>query len=185
MASAREQVLFLRVVAGAGMVPTPADDERRLLVLADLRRLPAPGVEAAAGRRLHRARDVADQPDPARAARPAGSGRARPRAAPACRGARARRRCSSLAPTSTIRPRYITATRSDDVPHDGQVVGDEDDRSSPNSTLQLAPAGSPPAPGWRRRARTPARRRGAPPGCSARARAMPIRCRWPPENWCG
>ena len=59
-----------------------------------------------------------------RAARRIGD-RARRTAATACRGAAGARYSVSRGPSSTMRPRYITATRSRDVAHDGQVVRDE------------------------------------------------------------
>ena len=93
--------------------------------LATERQLPdrAAGVEAAAGRRVERARHVALQHD-ARAA-PSGRGSAPPTAAPRCRVQRRARRASRAGAISTMRPRYITATRSADVLHDRQVVRDE------------------------------------------------------------
>src|SRR5690606_6041312 len=57
-----EEVLLLRVVAGARVVAS-AELQRGLLDLADLRGLPAPGAEAAAARRVHRAGDVAAEAD--------------------------------------------------------------------------------------------------------------------------
>src|SRR5690349_11716600 len=58
----RHLVLVLREVAGH---PLPGRElhQRRLLGLAHLLGLPAPGVEPAGGRRVDRARDIALQPD--------------------------------------------------------------------------------------------------------------------------
>ena len=61
---------------------------------------------------------------------------ARPRAAPACRGGAGARTARRRGAISTILPRYITATRSADVPHDREVVGDEQ-----VGQPELAPAG--------------------------------------------
>ncbi len=55
---------------------------------------------------------------PARAAAPT-------TAAPGCRGATASRRPASSVPSSTTLPRYMTAIAVGEVPHDRQVVGDE------------------------------------------------------------
>ena len=68
-------------------------------------------MEAAASREVERARRVADD------ARPLGArGRARaagrPAASPACRGGGDRRTARSVGAVSTMRPRYMTATRS-------------------------------------------------------------------------
>ena len=85
-------------------------DERRL---DDLAQAPddarAAGVEDAAGRRVGRARDLALEQDP-RGPRRRRSGRRT--AAPPCRGGSGRGRPVSEAPTSMIRPRYMTAIRS-------------------------------------------------------------------------
>ena len=50
---------------------------------------------------------------------------ARPTAAPWCTGAAGARRAGRASVSSTILPTYMTATRSRDVSHDAQVVGDE------------------------------------------------------------
>ena len=70
----------------------------------------------------------------------AGPGSGSPRSAPGCRGGAGARTASSRSAVSTIPPRYITATRSADVPHHRQVVGDEQVRQ-PEPLLQLARAG--------------------------------------------
>ena len=80
-------------------------------LLADLG---AARVEAAAGRRVGRRRHVAGEDDPLApvvAARP-GRGSAPTTAAPWCTGGAGWSNSSSRVPTSTIWPRYITATRS-------------------------------------------------------------------------
>ena len=91
--------------------------QRRLLGGADLLRLPAAGAEAAAGRRVDRARHVARSAGSARAA-PCRAGRVRapapPTAARSVYGCtRPARRASSRSAISTILPRYMTATRSE------------------------------------------------------------------------
>ena len=55
-----------------------------------------------------------------------GPGRGSPRAAPACTDAAAPRTAAPVSPISTIRPRYITATRSQICSHQPQVVRDEE-----------------------------------------------------------
>ena len=104
----RRSVGVLGEVAG-DLVPRRELDERRLLRLADLLRLPAAGVEAAGRRRVDRARHVALEPD----ALPLGAplrvrDRAPRTAAPSCRGAsggcrarrgrRSRRSCRGTSP---------------------------------------------------------------------------------------
>ena len=79
------EVAARRVAAGRGR------SSCRLLLGADVLRLPAPGAEPAARRRVDRARHVAREHDPLRAAaRRSGRAPAPPTAAPACTGASAR-----------------------------------------------------------------------------------------------
>ena len=90
-------------------------DERRLLLGADLLRLPAARAEAAARRRVRRARHVALEHDPARAC-PRWFGDSIGTAESSacvygCIGALVDRPRAS--PISTILPRYMTATRSE------------------------------------------------------------------------
>ncbi len=92
----------------------PAFDERRLLLRADLLRLPAARAEAAAGRRVRRARHVALEHDPLRAFR-AGPGRLDRHGGEERLRVRVHRRAVDLSrvPISTILPRYMTAMRSE------------------------------------------------------------------------
>ena len=97
-------------------LPRRADASAGSSVRHRCRTIGAAGVEAAAGGRRRRVRDVAlEQQAPRRAAgaaRACGApGAARHPAAPACRDGAAGAKISSLSPISTIRPRYITATR--------------------------------------------------------------------------
>ena len=110
---------LVRVVAGGHVVghvarpPQRRVDRPAVLGLAESLVQPAAGVEAAAGRRVDRARHVALEDDPL--ALPLGDRvrhRAPPTAAPGCTGGPARRRAASGGPSSTILPRYMTATRS-------------------------------------------------------------------------
>ena len=86
--------------------------------------------EAAAGRAGSAA--LGDHAGDRRAARRSGSARMRGmrRAGPACRGGAARRRAARPAPVSTMRPAYITTTRSRDLGHHAEVVGDEQHRDA-------------------------------------------------------
>ena len=86
--------------------------------------LEAAWMEAAAAGRICRARDLALQDETSLRAH-ARRAAARRRAAPACRDASACRRCADLALSSTMRPRYMTATRSEMWRHHRKVVGDE------------------------------------------------------------
>ena len=166
-------------------VALAAVDERGLLLGADVLRLPAAGPEPAPARRVDRARHVAFEHDPL----------PRPLLARVRHGHRGQQRLRvrvagvlvqvvGRRPISTILPRYITATWSRDVAHDREVVRDEHVRE-----LTAAPAGP------RAGSRTPAwidtssadtgSSSTTRSGSSASARAMPMRCRCPPENSCG
>ena len=99
----------------AGRVAGPRH-QRRLLGRADLLRLPAPGAEPAAGRRVDRAGHVAGEQDPlalGAVAPRAGRAPAPPTSAPRCTGAAGCAYSSSRSAISTILPRYMTATRSE------------------------------------------------------------------------
>ena len=115
-----------REVAAAGW-PWPPVDQRGVLLDADVLRpsssgcgsgSPTAGPPARAGRPPGRSAACASRAAPGRAT-------ARPTAAPACTGAPAARRSSAFVPISMMRPRYITRDPVGDVPHDRQVVGDE------------------------------------------------------------
>ena len=105
--------LLPREVAGGDVVGArKARQERRVVGRAErLLRDRAARMEAAAGRQVDGARRVADDAHrlarrgPARAAAP-------PSAAPACRGGAGSRTAPAVGADSTIRPRYMTATRS-------------------------------------------------------------------------
>ena len=85
--------------------------ERRRFGRAARLRVRAAGAKAAARRRVDRARHVALQYHPLRRARRARAPES-PRAAPACTGGAAARTARALAAYSTMRPRYMTATRA-------------------------------------------------------------------------
>ena len=68
------------------------------------------------------------------------------RAAPACRGAADRRTIGSTGASSTIRPAYITSTRSREARDHAEVVGDQHDRHAESRAGACAAArGSAPA----------------------------------------
>ena len=155
----------------------------RILDPAHRQRPRAARVEVAARRRVGGGRDLADH--------------ARQHAAPARVGdrrgiaqhprvgvARRARTPRATGPCSTMRPRYITATRRAEPAHHRQVVADEHEgQAAPR--LQRPAAAAAPAPAPRRPAPRPARPRRSAPARSASARAMPMRWRWPPLNSCG
>ena len=131
-----------------GPVPGRQLGQRRLGGLADVLRLPAPGVEAAAGRRVQRARHIPRQPDPlpadpgadraARGGHPGGR-RLRHRDRGQQRhGVRVPRAGVELVPVgefhdlAEVHHRYLVA----DVPHHRQVVGD-DHVAQPQFVLQV------------------------------------------------
>ena len=87
--------------------------ERRLDLGADLLRDRAARAEAAAGRRVDRARHVALEHDPLRLATRGIGHRDRRQERHACTGGAAARRDRSDVASSTILPRYMTATRSE------------------------------------------------------------------------
>ncbi len=101
----------------------------------------------------------------------------RPSLPAAGRGARGRSRGAAISPT--MRPRWITQTRSDSV-------------STSSSSVEISstptPARRPPAAGrsctrWRRRrGRASAGRRRAPAGCADSSRASTTRCWLPPDS---
>ena len=90
----------------------------------------AAGVEAAAGRRVGRARHGALEPD-ARAAAVAGPAPAPPTAAPRCRDGRAARTPPRPARSRTTLPEVHHRDRVGEVAHHAQVVGDEQHRGVP------------------------------------------------------
>ena len=142
------------------------------------------GVEGGsrAGRSISVRRHARDRRQPLRRRRV--EPRQRAEQAPACTGARARRRASSTSAVSTIRPAYITSTRSATLGDDAEVVRDQDDRRA-ELALQVLHQRRGSAPGSSRRARWSARRRSAASGLQASAIAIITRWRMPPENWCG
>ena len=167
-----------------GCAPPRARHERRLLLRADLLRLPAARPEAAAGRRVRRARHVSLEHDP-RALAALGRGLDRHRREERLR-VRMHRRVVDLLARPDLDDLAEVHHRDPvgDVADDREVVRDEEVRE-PELALQLRRAGSRPAPGSRRRARRRARRAPSARGFSASARATPMRWRWPPENSCG
>ena len=118
----------------------------------------APRVERAPGRQLPWIGRIAVQ------ARPAIAGRPRPRScgndpANACEyGCRGSVKTCAAGPASTMRPAYITATRSLTSREHRQVVGDEQHRQ-PHVALQFGEQRAAPAPAPSRRARSWVRRR--------------------------
>ena len=117
-----------RVVAG-GEAAAAVVDERRPLGRADLGRVAAARVEAAAGRRVDRARHLALEHDPLAAhllRRPRSPGS--PTAAPPCTGGSGARKSSSDGPTSTIDAEVHDGDPVGDVVDDAEVVRDEDVR---------------------------------------------------------
>ena len=116
------------------------------------------------------------------AATPAGPGRApgRPGTAAGCRGARGRAVTWSPSPHSTISPCNMTATRWRQVPDDGEVVGDEQ-VGDPGAFLDLLEQVQHPAWVDRSSADTGSSQTIS-FGSRASARAIAMRCRWPPEN---
>ena len=91
---------------------------------------------------------------------------------------------ASTGPSSTMRPAYITATRSRGLGDDPEVVGDRGPgRAARRGAGGRAARGSAPRPP--RRARWSARRTITTAGRSAIARAIMMRWRMPPENSCG
>ncbi len=151
---------------------------------ADLLRLPAARAEAAARRRVRRARHVAFEHDPlALAALVRDLDRHRREQRLRVRMHRRARRARSRVPISTILPRYITATRSEMCRTTERswamkryVRPSSSCRSSSRLTTcawidtSSAETGSSSTISF---------------GFSASARATPMRCRWPPENSCG
>ena len=110
----RHRPALERVVAGGLVAVAEAAESRLVDVAVPSRGTRAARVEAAACRRVDRARHVALEHDRlAAAARAAGSGSARPTAARRCTGASARRRAARPLPISATLPRYITSTRSE------------------------------------------------------------------------
>ena len=109
----REDVAGAEVAArGAERCPTCRRDldRRRVDLGADVLRDRAAGVEPAAGRdRVGRRASRSGPPACGPGCRRAGGG---PRAAPGCRGGGGSAKTSAVAPVSTIRPRYMIATRS-------------------------------------------------------------------------
>ena len=143
-------------------------------------------VEAAARRRVGRRRQVAAEHDAAaRPCAPAPDRRpAPPTAAPRCTDGAGARRARSAVASSTILPRYITATRS----HMWRTT----DRSWAMKTIVRPRSRCSAAQqvedlrldrDVERRHRLVGDDRAS--GRSASARATPMRWRWPPENSCG
>src|SRR5215218_5765841 len=59
-----DYIPFFREMAGSQVTGATELQQWRLLLLADVLRLPAPGAETAAGRGVQRARHITGQPDP-------------------------------------------------------------------------------------------------------------------------
>ena len=141
------------------------------------------GEKAQPGGSCARRRHACPRSRPSRAAL-----RAEPRAARAaaraCRDGAAARRARARRACSTIRPAYITATRSRDLRDDAEVVRDQQHRHA-ELALQRPRAARGSAPGSSRRARWSARRRSAAAGSQASAIAIITRWRMPPESSCG
>ena len=91
-----------------GDEPAALGAERRVLGGTARHRERAARMEAAAGRRIERARHLAAPARPPRAAR-RGRSAARPRTAPSCTDASASSATACASPHSTILPRYMTA----------------------------------------------------------------------------
>ena len=87
----------------------------------------------------------------------------------ACTGAAARRRPTSVGPSSTIRPAYITAQAVGHACDDAEVVRDQDERHAALARARASAARAA-APGSSRRAPSSARRRSGQSG-SGRARS--------------
>ena len=128
-------------------------------------------AEDAAGRRVGRARRIARQQDALRAPR-AGRGAASPRAARAYRDAPGAANTAAAGPSSMMRPRYMTTTRSQRWRTTGRswLMNSMREAELARAARPAAPGS---APGSRRRASSPARRRR---GSRARWRAR-ARCR--------
>ena len=141
----------------------------------------ATGMEPAPGRDGHGVRRLAGEDLRVRASR-AGRAWARPRSAPSCRGAAGCGRRPFAGPSSTIRPRYITAIRSAKwAAVDRSCVIITIARPSRRSSSSSAGCRR----ARRRRASTPARRPQQLRLAAPSRAAIATRWRWPPESSCG
>ena len=174
-----DRAVFGCEVAGDRVVLPPVD-QRRFFDGADLLCLPAPGPEAATARRVDRARHIAFENDPLPRPLEPWVGQRDGRE----QGLRVRVRRSvvdvRLLPISTIFPRYMTATRSDmcrTTDRSWAMNKNAMPRRSWSSSRRLT------TPAW---TDTSSAETGSSRimsfGSSTRARAIPMRWRWPPEN---
>ncbi len=108
---------------------------------------------------------------------------ARHRSAPRCRDAAAADQSARVGPVSTITPRYMTETTSATwrtIARSCEISSRLSESSRERSTRRFATCACADAS-----SDASGSSRTSTDGSAASARAIAIRCRWPPLNWCG